>query len=137
MLLTGPRRPTPLTPPPSEKVRDEMNTVMRWFWSFFRLTRTCRYTGASCSKANSQSSPLCTCASCKGVLRVFTAEYGSESTSKSHSSWRSSLKWGNAPIPYLAFHHIKVLFAFRCTCGPKLRYCNRWGGSWVESTREM
>jgi len=48
--------------------------------------------GASCNEANSQSSHLYANASCKDVLRVFTAEYGSESTSELRSSGEMEIK---------------------------------------------
>jgi len=77
-----------------------MNTVTRRIWGFFfRLIRTCGctgLTGVSCSKANSQSSHLYANASCKSVLRVFTADMGaSQQVSRVRRAiWRSSLKWG-------------------------------------------
>ena len=69
-----------------------MNTIMWWIWSFFRLIRTCGYTGANCNRANNQLSHLYANSSCKGVLRAYTAEYRSELTTKSRSSGEMEAK---------------------------------------------
>jgi len=63
------------------------------WWSF--LSALVDSFGTSCNEANSQSSHLYANASCKDVLRVFTAEYGSESTSEVRSSGEMEVK-GNA-----------------------------------------
>jgi len=65
-----------------------MNSVLWWN----DLSALVDSFGASCNEANSQLSHLYANASCKDVLRVFTAEYGSESTSELRSSGEMEIK---------------------------------------------
>ena len=87
-------------PPPFDRPCDEMSTIL--WWSV--LSALVDSFGASCNEANSQSAHLYANAFCKDVVRVFIADYGSESTSELRSSGEMEIKSNDFRVPLSCFN---------------------------------